>query len=118
MWTAAIMASRRAWPVAWSSPRRASGDAAWMTPNANPHRTGTRTDWPACGEGVGAGMDVMAGASLWRPQGGALDRGPLLSGQVHHHILPRSAINRDAGEYCPAAAGSQAAAFSTPSPPG
>src|SRR5438132_12029883 len=76
-----------------------------MTPNANPHRTGTRIGWPACGAGVGAGMGVIAGASLRRPQGGALHRGSLLSGRVHHHILPRSAINGDAGEHCPAAAG-------------
>ena len=32
---------------------------------------------------------VMAGVA-WRLRGGALHRGPLLSGRVHHHILPRS----------------------------
>ena len=37
----------------------------------------------------------------------------------HHHILARSAINSDAGEHCPAAAGgSQTVAFSIPSAPG
>src|SRR4029077_685310 len=67
------MASRRAWTVAWSSHQRASGDAAWMAPNADPHRTGTRTHWPARGAGAGAGMGVMAGAA-WRLRGGTLRR--------------------------------------------
>src|SRR5256714_15412703 len=69
------MASRRAWTVAWSSHRRASGDAAWMAPNANPHRTGTRIDWPVRGVGVGTGMGVMAGAA-WRRRGGIRHRWP------------------------------------------
>src|SRR4029077_16997899 len=112
------MASRRAWTVAWSSHQSASGDAAWMAPNANPHRTGTRTDWPARGAGAGADMGVMAGAAWRLPQDRALDQGPLLSGRVHHHILSRSAINSGAGEHCRLRRGSQSVAFSIPSAPG
>ena len=58
---AAIRASRRAWTVAWSSHQMASGDAAWMAPNASPHRTGTRID---CSRGVGVSVGVCHGRCL------------------------------------------------------